>query len=511
MKKIILMLLVGVLFVLCLASCGGQGGDATYTVTVKDSFGNAPDKVIYVEIYKPAEDGTETFVKMLKANEQGVCSVTLPKASYTFKVSSADGEISYDTTICTLTDTVFEREITIYNTPQGGIDITVPTENGHEDIEAPMVTTGASYVMLDGNTYLIFVPQESGFYKFSCEGGTLEYRGGIHFVQSQHASGREEDGSFEIEVKDSGIGSGETGTTSFVLCVVPSEDSTSAIVTIERTRDATRDVPYDEITATEVSSEPYIYDLLNYMIKDLDIKDKNLTVVKGQDGYYHIGDENGPVVYIRISSASPYLASFKDICDRTSIACVEKDADGNITLKERYNELILAYAEKCDKAGICPLTDELKYVIEKASAYYGWFTGDNNIFKTYEEAPDGTVTEKPILGIVEENAWLFACCYIEKGIVGTESLPISIAPVTADDEGNMPVYGVLLDNEVAYFTTTAGGRLTIESTEGITLTYGGAVVEPTEGKIVLTISGADSFNISVTGNKTVTFTYEVTK
>lgn len=510
MKKIILMLLVGVFFVLCLASCGGNE-DPTYTVTVKDSFGNAPDKVIYVEIYEPAEDGTETFVKFLKANEQGVCSVSLPKASYTFKISTADGEIDYDRTNCFFTDKILSREIVVYNAPEGGIDITAPVDDGYEDVKAPLITTGATYVALDGYQYLIFIPEKSGFYKFSCEGGTLEYRGGTHFVQSGHAVGRNEDGTFEIEVKNGGIGSGDTGTTNLVLCVLPSENSTSAIVTIERTRDAIVEVPYDEKQATEVSSDPYVYDLLNYLIKNVDITDKSLTVVKGQDGYYHIGNENGPVVYLRITSASPYLASFKDICDKTSIACIEKDADGEVILKERYNELILAYAEKCDKAGICPLTDELKYVIEKAGAYYGWFTGENNIFSTYEEAPDGTVTEKPILGIVDENAWLFACCYLEKGTVGTSQLPINIAPVSADDEGNLPTYNVLLDNESAFFSVSAGGKLTIESTEGLTLTYGGNEIAPVDGKIVLTISGADSFTITVTGNKTVTFTYEVTK
>ena len=510
MKKIILMLLVGVLFVLCLASCGGDQ-DPTYTVTVKDAFGNVPDKTIYVEIYQPAEDGTETFVKFLKANEQGVCSVTLPKANYTFKISTADGEINYDKTSCHFTDEILSREVVVYNAPEGGIDITAPTEDGFEDIKAPLVTVGATYVELEGSTYLIFVPEKSGFYKFTCQGGTLEYRGGTHFVQAQHAVGREQDGSFEIEVKNGGIGTGETGTTSLVLCVLPNDNSTGAIVTIERTKDATVDVPYDEKQATEVSSDPYVYDLLNYLIKDIDITDKSLTVVKGQDGYYHIGDENGPVVYIRISTASPYLASFKEICDKTSIACIEKNADGEIILKERYNDLILAYAEKCDKAGICPLTDELKYVIEKAGAYYGWFTGENNIFSVYEEAPDGTVTEKPILGIVDKNAWLFACCYLEKGTIGTSQLPISIAPVTADDEGNIPTYSVLLKDESAFFSVSAGGKLTLEAVEGVTLTYGGNEITPVDGKITLTISGADSFSITVAGNKTVTFTYEVIK
>lgn len=521
MRKIItlsiLLLALGLCLVFSACNGGGEPSEVTYTISIKDYKGNVPEKSIYVEIFKSVEGAEPEFVEMDRLKDDGMYQVTLPASEkYIVNLSSADGEISYDKSACVLEKSKTSVEITVYDSSESKMDIWVPTESESVEYEAPIVKEGATMVSLNGVSYFVFIPTRGGIYKFSYKAEAelyIEYRGSINFVQAQNVADTV-DGAFEIEVLDSGIGTSNTGTTTIVIAL--SGDCDSAALAVERISDPKPVVPFTDKQAEQVSKDNYHYGLLNYTLKNVDLKDKTLTVVKGSDGFYHIGDENGPLVLIRLGTASPYMGALKDV---PSLIYVEKDEGGNEIVKERYNSLINAYLAKCDSSGVCPLTDELKYVIEKTGAYNGWFEGDNSLFVTSTVDGMGNVTTTPMVGIVSANKWLFACCYAEPSTSGTQQSPASI--VTSNDAFNQQngetipakVYEVKLEaNGSFYLKGTTRGILTIESGKDVTVTFGGTDYTADEdGLIYIEMNvSAPTFTITLGGTeeKIVSFTFK---
>ena len=519
MKKLSILLALFVLATLMLCACGGgnDGGNeneiVSYEIKVSDYYGNPADKTIYVEIYKYDETAPngEKFVKMLSANKEGIATVKLNKGDYHFKLSAAagEGEFYYNSELCTLSATELSKEITIYNVSTDKIGIypgRLDSEGKEirEEAFVPVIEEGANYVSVNGRSYFVFAPEKIGYYKVSVvssEGVTLGYHGDANYVLLE-SNIQIENNSFEFKsYNGSGI--------SRNVIALNSETETNAILLIEYVRELEAEVPYDELTAKESTESSYDYNFLNKVIVDFDVTNKDLSVVKGEDGYYHLNTADGPIIMLKIATASKYLASFKDMCDNTRLACIEKDENGKITLKESYNDLILTYVNKCDSAGICPLTDELAYTIKKVGQYMGWFEGDNTIFVNYTESPSGDITAMPILGVVKENAWLFACCYLESTKNGGEDAPISIKPVASDEEGNLAPYLIdLKAGEAIYLKASANGTIEIESLDGLTVMWNNTPCVAMEGVITLNAISTDIIAITVDKDYVVSLTFE---
>ncbi|MBQ7352695.1 MAG: hypothetical protein IJW54_01700 [Clostridia bacterium] len=515
MRKIIILLAVLAITAVAICSCGGngdgndEGQTASYEIKVKDYFGNVPEKSIYVEIYKADASlpNGEKFVKMLSANEEGVATVTLNKGDYHFKLSSADGEFYYDSESCKLSSTVTSKEITIYNVSSDKFSI-YPGKldsEGHEireELYAPVVEEGATYVTVNGRSYFVFAPQKEGYYNVSFEGKegmTIGYHGDANYVLLENNM-EIVNNSFEFKAYSVGA--------SRMVIALNSEEEANAILLIKYVRELEKEVPYDDLVAKESKEDSYDYNYLNKLLVDFDITNEELSIVKGEDGYYHLNTEDGAIIMVRVASASKYLASFKDICDLTRISCIEKDENGNVTLKESYNDLILTYASKCDGAGICPLTDELIYVIKKAGQYNEWFEGDKTIFKVDNVAPDGTMTSTPIFGVVKENAHLFACCYFEPAKIGGEDSPITIKPQTANENGEYLPYLLDLDNSSVYLKASANGKIIIEATDGLAVLVNNTACVAENGEIVINAIKNDVISISIDKKQVVKLVFE---
>ena len=69
--------------------------------------------------------------------------------------------------------------------------------------------------------------------------------------------------------------------------------------------------------------------------------------------------------------------------------------------KDSYNELILAYSAVAD-GGYYPLDATLASVMQVVGAYIGWYDASSPMYLFAEE---------PL--VVPENAWLFACAYVQ--------------------------------------------------------------------------------------------------
>ena len=372
----------------------------TYTITVIDANGDPVKNVIVTILGKDKV-----------TDKNGVVTYQLEPDNYTFtlKAISSAKEYTYDAAKCVLT--ADSRSVTVIFAEK--LDQTLNTETifaNDKEYQAAVVGEGTVQVNLAMNdmTYFLFSPTRSGVFRFSATSSKgqvdIGYYGGVHFVQSNNVADMIGD-YFEISVRTSSI-----GVTLVIGLKMPNGSAAQATLKIERVGNVALDASDAAWVAVEADAKylkKYNGDVTGKTLKDVNITDKNTKIVYNEkDGYYHFGDANGPVVMLRISTESPYIASFVDICS-TSALGVYYYKDGKFDRKEQYNDMIAAYAEVADGQGVIPLNDQLIDMLQKVGTYKGWWneTSPQYIFNT-------DAAGKPIKE-VESIAWMFACCYYE--------------------------------------------------------------------------------------------------
>ncbi len=379
--------------------------EITYTVSVKDHAGQ-PVKDVVVQILKGEEE-----MKMKVAKADGTASFKLTEDDYTFTLSAPSGSYHYDTDACKLSPASPDATVTLYAKAEETLSIWAPSplnEEGKQQ-DAYLVGEGATYGQLVGGgemTYFIFVPTRGGIYEigFIADGAAdIGYYGmPINVFDTKLLETVE--GKIEIEIRNDSVNlENPQQTGQFVFGVLPEAASTTDLIfTVTRVSDPTvrpEDLPWEEYKSTQAKAYEGQH---GTTLKDLDVTDPDLTVVYNEsDGYYHYGTADGPVVFIRISSASPYLDSLATIPEYTRLGVYLYDEDGKFVRKESYHQMLDAYKAVCDENGVCPLTPELEYMVKKYGEKQGWwnFSADIDIFG------DKIVPQK--------TAWLFLCCIYE--------------------------------------------------------------------------------------------------
>ncbi len=524
-KRIIIALFASCLLIcsLLLVACGNNNdtstntntneeetSEITYTVKVVDYKGAPISSGLFVQLYK---DG-EALGSMKKANKDGEASFTLEKGEYTYEIILADDTLTYDKENVKLTAKAPSKEVMLYKElGEEKITIAPYDEKIGDRVEkdAYFIEEGATLVPIDGMTYYIFQPTRGGIYRFSYISDvaiTIGYYGRSDFVLD-YSIAEVENRAFEVEITDGGVSSGIGGTTRMVIGV-KSLAVDSCVLTIERISDPKQELPRIDYAPLEVPKDKQIYDFLNSKLVDLDVTDKDLKVVySANDGFYHYGTEDGPVVLVRIKTPSKYIASFYTICETTNLYKIIKDEGGTPIRMEIYNQMIGAYAEVCDDSGVVPLTKELEYAIKNIGEQLGWW-GDNPIFKVGDDIlEDGTMVDGEVLDVPVENAWLFACCYLETTSAGTEEQKITIKDTVEEKQ-----YNLILEKDATLYlksTNKASATITIENAQNITLIYAGnEYVADQKGTIELLLTAEDGFDFAIknTGESTeLSFTF----
>ena len=502
---------------LLICSCGDTGetpepdAPITYTLNVVDYFGAPADIVAVVEFYKGDE-----VIATKRLSDDGKASFEAMPGDYVAEISFPSVEYAYDKSEATFTATKSSTTVTVYDVPAGSYEVYVPC-NAHVDVvedgicdwcglvitdevgegraeyDAKTVSVGATYVTIDRAemSYFLFTPEVSGIYRFSCKttDAELGYYGAVHFIQSYNLV-EKVDGVFEIVVPDSGINTGSGGTSQFVLGV-NSDTAKNAVILIERVGNYVPEMGYTDIHPAQPLNK--VDNLLNNSLVDVDITDPDLTVVYNDaDGYYHLGTADGPVIYIKISVAGNthvpglILPSFVTICETDRMVCYVYDDDGTLLRKESYNTLIDAYAAACGSKGVIPLDKTIADAIKNTGDHRDWW--------------DGMIFGDDEASVVTENAWLFACCYEVEGAFGSESSPINVTPLSAEDSKDLAVL-VNTASPVSVFVSTTKATLTFKAAEGITVTAGGTEY---------TADDNGNITVVVNPNTTVTISYSST-
>lgn len=387
----------------------GCSGEKKYTVTVKDALGNPYNSGVVVQFM---QDGKQVGIQA--CDEEGVATKKLAKGEYTVALMSTDEEVSfYYEENLKLTEK--ERELEVIAAYKVSGEPTVLYANSVE-CDAYNLSAGCTYVDLkaDERNYFLFTPREAGNYEFSVidnPNAEIGYYGAPHYVQSASAAEVVKN-KFTISVSASMIGTGDTGTTVFVLGVDAVDGKTeNCVIGIERLGDAVKTLADEPWTIYETTSELAAYKLpAGAQIKEFDLtksKDDYKLVYNEEDGFYHLNSASGPLVLVRLGEDCDYIACFKTMLDRSGVTKYFFDENEEFEKKESYSECLLEYIEYIDEdAGVYPLTKDLEYIIKQRGEYVGWWDIDSTgyIFKDADGNNDPSINA--------DIAWLLMCCYI---------------------------------------------------------------------------------------------------
>jgi len=422
--KKIAALLLALTMVLSLVACGSDDepvADATdapaaapgYSVTVVDAFGAPYTDGIIVRFMQGGQQ-----VSMQVVDENGTVTKELEKGDYTVELqfTNKDAAYYYDQSDLTLSADKTALEIVLYNALSGEPQtIIAPTLAGDpQSCDAYTVGEGGTYVELipDERNYFLFVPTRGGTYEFSVQGSeaAIGYYGAPHFVQSASAA-EVVDNKFVSSIKDSMVGTSNTGTTVMVIGLDASAEDTNAIVTVQRTGEPQWDVtdePWQIYQAT-VELKDYKHTAKALGEFDLTAATDTYNLVLGSDNYYHLDSADGPLVLVRLGKDAgtvKYLDTFETILEHSGVTKYFYDDEGNFIKKESYSECLLEYIKHVDEdTGLYPLTEDLKYIIQMRGDHYGWFDQSNPGYIFLD------ANNNPLLDINHDISWLFMCCY----------------------------------------------------------------------------------------------------
>ena len=411
MKKINVIIVAAVLMcsAMMLGACGDQsqaGGEKEYKVAVKDALGNPYTSGIVVQFYK---DGAQTAMQVVNP-ETGIAAKTLEAGDYTVKLQFTDAAAGYYYVEEGLTLSADKTELDVI-LAKAITEEPSSLHVGDGSYDAYAVETGCTYIELTAGerNYFLFTPTEAGTYEFSVADGadvTIGYYGAPHFVQSMNAA-EMVDGKFTISVSASMIGTGNTGTTVLVIGV-DSESATECVLGVNRIGEPEWSVSDEPWFVYETTAELSKYTLpVGTTLAEFDLTAASYNLVYNEkDGYYHLNSVDGPLVYVRLTVDSKYLACFKNILDRSGVSRYFYNADGTFDKKVSYSECLLEYIGFADETeGVYPLTEDLKHIIQNRGEYVGWWDEGSHQY-LFNDA-----NGNPIPGINSEIAWLFMCCY----------------------------------------------------------------------------------------------------
>lgn len=414
-----------------------EGETITYQVTVLDGNGDPATGGIYV-----TWQSADTVMTAVVGND-GVATAQLPANGYTVVLTLTGSYASYRYDTANTVATAAAPAITVQIAQPISSDATeTEYSSGNSALVTKDVTLGATYVVLnssqsnyavvDGTGYCFFriLIEEEGRYGFTTSNGAPITTWGTNtsFIQNGSTEQERENNKFELELKESNFSS-DAHVVALIFAVEVTDRYTSTILQAEYLGEAEytyMDAPFAEYEGTETPEVEYVDGeavAIDENIFKLDTQGKTLTyvdmlldvAVKGEDGFYHLNTEDGPILYVNLGENAPYISmgtmvgaigeygtGFKKTFFNED-GTPEMNADGTYH-KEDYTAAMVAYALHADPTtGVYPLTDDLIYMIQNGGEDKGWYTPGSGAY-LFEEMD---ITVNP------ELIWMFAVCYLK--------------------------------------------------------------------------------------------------
>ena len=383
--------------------------DADYTVNIVDAIGNPITEGVVVKFM---QDGNQISMHVVNENGQVVKNMLRGDYSVELLFTAGDSLYYYDKSNTKLTAGKTSLEIMVSNKVS---DESQTLVIGSDSYIAYFASVGGTYSTLVPNqrNYFIFRPTVEGLYKFYIKNGegNIGYYGAPHYVQSSNAAEIKDENSFSLNIYNSMISTNGSGTTEVVIGIDPANNTTECILCIERLGEPEFSYENEPWTIYNKTVELNKYALpQGATLNTFDLTSTSDTynlVLNEDDGFYHIGSKDGPLVLVNLTEDSEYLASFKNILDRSGVVKYFFNENDEYVKKESYSECLLEYIESADSEhGVYPLTADLKYIIQQRGDYVGWFDESRDLYLFKD------TNGIHIPGINNEISWLFMCCYI---------------------------------------------------------------------------------------------------
>ena len=409
MKRILAFLLA---LTLCcgFAACGKEpasdgentealSADAEYTVKIVDALGNAYNGTALVRFL---QDGQQ---KAMQQAKDGMVTKTLPRGEYSLQLELPDcqQEFSYNTE-AKLTATETSAELTVtYKLGEETTELYTSEEPVH------YVTEGCTEVTVTGGTrtYFLFRQERVGKFSFTVVGdATIGYYGAPHMVQENSAA-EVVDNAFTMDIKQ-----GHIGGQALVIGLDSAADA-DVILCITHVGDPDWGLEDEPVQTYQPTVELSAYTLpAGATLKNFDLTAEGYTLVKDDQGFYHLDSADGALVLVYLNAKSQYLDPLKTVSEKSGVGKVfwkdpASHTKESFEKRESYNVCINAYCEVADQSeGVYPLTDDMMYILQQHGEYYGWWNIESHsyLFKDANGGNDATINP--------DVAWLFACCYI---------------------------------------------------------------------------------------------------
>ena len=408
-RRVAFLAALALMFILVLTGCGGSepapavqsDGTVEYKVTLTDALGNVYSDGIIVKFL---QDGQEIAMQVVAAD--GTAVKKLPAGDYAVELVYTASDAPYSYEADSLTVTAEAPALTIMMMQNVKLE-TVSLFADSKEHEAYVISTGCTNVSLHAGerTYFLFTPDQAGNYEFGVEGdvATVGYYGAPHFVQRASAV-EVVNNKVQVSVSASSLGS-------TLVIGLDSDGAESCVLTAERIGEAIKtiaDEPWHTYMKT-VELSPYTLPA-GAALKEFDLtaeSDAYKLVLNETDGFYHLDSADGPLVLVRLAGELEYMATYKTILDRTGVVKYFYDEKGEFIRKENYTDCLLEYIPNADEtAGVYPLTEDLKYIIQQSGDHSGWWEFDGPGYIFMDEGGNKVANINP------EIAWLFMCCYL---------------------------------------------------------------------------------------------------
>ncbi|MBQ2383147.1 MAG: hypothetical protein II290_03820 [Oscillospiraceae bacterium] len=464
-------LMIGSLLLMCACKSDDNGpstsagdGEVTYKVTVVDGVGAPYTEKLIVKFLQNGEQ-----VAMIPIGKDGSVEKTMAAGEYTVEVASTDAaqKFYYDTAAAKVTADIPQIQILLAKEVGDVFEtISAPSVTGGEyaTFDAPYLAMGTTHVPVAGNerNYFLIAPSEAGAYEISVVGGGVTlgiYGGNIHFVMESSTVEMKDD-KLCVSVQPSMIGSGETGTTVYVLGIDVPEGRTDALVNVVRV--GPPEWSFEEEPWSDYQPSAQIKDFTleeGVVLKEFDLTAATSgypLVYDESIGQYRVGTLEGPRAYAQLGKAVngvSLMAMVGEIVYRDGVVMQTGSAPFRYSynngkedfFKEDYTDAMREYVTARDKtSGVYPLNKDLHYMISMGVQNNGWCneTSANFLFRDLE-------------GFNPEIGWMFLLVH--------EDLPIPTVEPTDPTEPSTDPTDVVTDP--TDITTIPSDPVTVPTTE----------------------------------------------
>ena len=382
----------------------------SYSVVIVDGNGTPVNNVIV----KVMQNGEQ--IKMYPYMGK-LLTLDLEVGTYELELDLSQlGEgYTFDESLCVLTPEKRQTTIRLFKTADEKTSVFVGYPIS-ADYDAYYIGEGATKLPLTDNdyTFFIFAPTISAVYTITYECETnlnISYHGSTFFVQGADISESSSDiakyeNGLSLKVYPSNIGN------SYVFAV-KSTAASSCLIKIKNAGDTESRIedapwtPYLEDSA-KVAEQLAMNPTGTYT--PVDLTDLSVKAVYNEaDGYYHLGSKTGPLLFIDLTSNTPYVSSIQTICGNQGMNTYIYDATGTVIEKRSYNELFAQYGMPSEASAAVDapirvaLTEKLAESIKVFGEKNGWWKTDS----------DSNIFTQVLLGSPynQEYAWLLFCGY----------------------------------------------------------------------------------------------------